>query len=443
MSRYLADYRRIIALGCPILVSQLGMIVVGFADNSMVGHYSTDALSAASFVNNVFNLAVLGCLGFTYGLTPLIGALFTIADNHGIGTMLRDGLRLNVIYALLLTAAMAVVYAFLPNLGQPEHLLPLIRPYFLLYLAGVLPIAIFNVFAQAAYALNSTKMPMWIILASNCINIFGNWVLIYGNLGVPEMGLTGAGVSTLVARWFCPVIIYLVFMRGVRYSGYKSAFKSARFSIDRRRKIFTTSLPVSLQLMLETGSFSIAAVMAGWLGAVELAAFQIILITGTLGFCVYYSFGSATSVLVANAAGAKDNMRMRQVATAGYHVTLVLCLISSAIFYFAGRFLFAIFTDDRVVLDLTITLIPPLMLYQIADATQINYSSALRGTGNVMPMLLTAFVSYAVVGVPATYILTFTFCGGMPGLVSSFSISLFCAAVMYFIYFMRTTRSLN
>ncbi len=419
------------------------MIVVGFADNSMVGHYSTDALSAASFVNNVFNLAVLGCLGFTYGLTPLIGALFTIADNHGIGTMLRDGLRLNVIYALLLTAAMAVVYAFLPNLGQPEHLLPLIRPYFLLYLAGVLPIAIFNVFAQAAYALNSTKMPMWIILASNCINIFGNWVLIYGNLGVPEMGLTGAGVSTLVARWFCPVIIYLVFMRGVRYSGYKSAFKSARFSIDRRRKIFTTSLPVSLQLMLETGSFSIAAVMAGWLGAVELAAFQIILITGTLGFCVYYSFGSATSVLVANAAGAKDNMRMRQVATAGYHVTLVLCLISSAIFYFAGRFLFAIFTDDRVVLDLTITLIPPLMLYQIADATQINYSSALRGTGNVMPMLLTAFVSYAVVGVPATYILTFTFCGGMPGLVSSFSISLFCAAVMYFIYFMRTTRSLS
>lgn len=419
------------------------MIVVGFADNSMVGHYSTDALSAASFVNNVFNLAVLGCLGFTYGLTPLIGALFTKADNHGIGTMLRDGLRLNVVYALLLTAAMAVVYALLPKLGQPEHLLPLIRPYFLLFLAGILPIAIFNVFAQAAYALNSTKMPMWIILASNCINIFGNWVLIYGNFGVPEMGLTGAGVSTLVARWFCAVVIYLVFMSGRRYCGYKSAFKSARFSTGRLRTIFTTSLPVSLQLMLETGSFSIAAVMAGWLGAVELAAFQIILITGTLGFCVYYSFGSATSVLVANAAGAKDYPRMRQVATAGYHVTLMLCLISSAIFYFAGRFLFAIFTDDRVVLDLTITLIPPLLLYQIADATQINYSSALRGTGNVMPMLLTAFVSYAVVGVPATYILTFTLAGGMPGMVTSFSISLFCAAVMYFIYFMRTTRSVS
>lgn len=419
------------------------MIVVGFADNSMVGHYSTDALSAASFVNNVFNLAVLGCLGFTYGLTPLIGALFTKADNHGIGTMLRDGLRLNVVYALLLTAAMAVVYALLPKLGQPEHLLPIIRPYFLLFLAGILPIAIFNVFAQAAYALNSTKMPMWIILASNCINIFGNWVLIYGNFGVPEMGLTGAGVSTLVARWFCAVVIYLVFMSGRRYCGYKSAFKSARFSTGRLRTIFTTSLPVSLQLMLETGSFSIAAVMAGWLGAVELAAFQIILITGTLGFCVYYSFGSATSVLVANAAGAKDYPRMRQVATAGYHVTLMLCLISSAIFYFAGRFLFAIFTDDRVVLDLTITLIPPLLLYQIADATQINYSSALRGTGNVMPMLLTAFVSYAVVGVPATYILTFTLAGGMPGMVTSFSISLFCAAVMYFIYFMRTTRSVS
>ena len=148
----------IIKLGLPILIGQLGMIIVGFADTKMVGLYSTEALASASFVNNLFNVCIFACVGFTYGLTPLIGALFSQKRLDAIGNTLRNGVIINILFALLLTAIMTVVYINLHRLGQPEELLPLIRPYFLIYLAGLIPVALFNVFAQWAYAINRTKI---------------------------------------------------------------------------------------------------------------------------------------------------------------------------------------------------------------------------------------------------------------------------------------------
>lgn len=199
-----ADYMAVLKLGLPILVGQLGMIVVGFADNIMVGRYSTAALASASFVNNLFNVAIFACVGFTYGLTPLVGALFTQKRFRAIGSLLRTGVYLNILFALLVTAVMWGLYMSVDRLGQPDELLPLIRPYFRLYLAGLVPVALFNVFAQWAYGINRTAMPMWIILGANVINLIGNYLLIYGHFGCPELGLYGAGLSTLAARWLCP-----------------------------------------------------------------------------------------------------------------------------------------------------------------------------------------------------------------------------------------------
>ena len=155
--KYKANYAAIARLGLPILVGQLGMIVVGFADNIMVGRYSTEALASASFVNNLFNVAIFGCVGFTYGLTPLIGALFS-QNRHGtIGETLRNGLLLNVLFSLVVTAVMGVLYLNVERMGQPAELMPLIKPYFLLYLSGLLPISLFNAFAQWSYGIKLTS----------------------------------------------------------------------------------------------------------------------------------------------------------------------------------------------------------------------------------------------------------------------------------------------
>lgn len=441
MSINFVRYRPIITLGFPILVGQLGGIVLAFADNIMVGHYSTPALASASFVNNVFNVAMFACMGFTYGLTPLAGALFTQKRYADIGRLMRSALLSNLLFALLIMAIMTAIWLNIGSLGQPAELLPLIRPYFLLILAGVIPVTLFSLFSQWLFAINDTSLPMWIVLGCNALNIVGNYALIYGHLGCPEMGLIGAGVSTLLSRILSMVLIMGIFFGSRRFRDYRCGFLQSRIDRSRLTKINRTSWPVALQMALESGSFSVAALMAGWLGAVSLASFQIIVITGTLGFCIYYSIGSAVSVLVANAAGVHDSDGMRRTAFAGYHVILTLAAISSAVFILLGRSIVMAFTDDPVVIEATLILLFPLILYQLGDATQINFAGALRGTANVMPMIWIAFISYVVVGIPATYILGFPLGLGTYGIVLSFSVSLFLAGALFLIYFLRFTRS--
>lgn len=438
--RYRNDYASLIRLGLPILVGQLGMIVVGFADNIMVGHYSTNALASASFVNNVFNVVIFCCIGFTYGITPIVGALFARDKKHEIGSTMRSALALNTVFSIVIMAVMTVVYFNLHRLGQPEELLPLIRPYFLIYLAGILPISVFNVFAQWSYGIRNTSLPMWIILGSNIINIIGNYLLIYGHGGFPELGLVGAGISTLFARILCPLVIIACFAFRPSNRPYREGFVRARISADALRRIWTISIPVSLQMTFESGSFTAAAVMTGWISAIDLAAFQIIVIIGTLGFCIYYSIGSAVTILVANEAGRDDRSAMRRVAWAGYHVMLTLMCISSTIFIVFARQLMEFFTEDPAVLAVASGLIIPLVIYQAGDATQINFAGALRGTSRVMPMLWIAFVSYVVFGIPATYILGFPAGMGTFGIILSFSVSLFIAGALFLYFFLRSTR---
>lgn len=434
------EYRRILLLGLPILVGQLGSIVTGFVDNIMVGRYTTEALASASFVNNVFNMALMACMGFTYGITPLVGALWARGEQSRIGGLMRNALLLNVLFALLVMAVMTGVYALLPHMNQPAELLPVIRPYFIISIIGVFPVAMFNALAQWSYGVNNSGMPMWIILATNALNVLGNYALIYGHFGLPELGLTGAGISTLASRVVAAAAILAVFFWRRTNHPYRQGFFATPLSRPTLRHVFATSFPVSLQLCFETAAFSGAAILCGMLGKIPLAAFQIIVITGTLGFCIYYAIGAAVAVRVAFHKGMDDRAGMRRSAWAGYHILLVIMTMSSLLFAFGGRTIMHAFTDDAAVLAVATSLIFPLVLYQLGDATQINFANALRGTANVRPMLWISFFSYLVIGLPSSYLLAFTCHMGTYGIVLSFSISLFTAAILFLRFFLRTTR---
>jgi MATE family multidrug resistance protein len=441
IKNFLPAYRELIKLGLPILVGQLGMIVVGFADNIMVGNYSTPALASASFVNSVFNVAVFCCLGFTYGLTPLIGALFGSDKPREIGAITRLGLWINIAYTMLISLVMGIIYLNLDHLGQPAELLPLVRPYYILFLCGMIPLAIFNAMAQWSYGINNSSLPMWIILATNILNVVGNYALIYGHFGLPELGLTGAGISTLTARVVSAVAILAFFFFDRRFSPYRLGFLHQAGRPGDARLIWRTGLPVSMQMSFESGSFTAGGIIAGLLGTAPLAAYQIIVIVGTLGFCIYYSIGSAITVKVSNASGTGNRAQMRHMAWAGYHIMLALMTTSSLIFIFGGRWLMSTFTTDPVVLSLAVSLIVPLVLYQLGDATQITFAGALRGTSQVMSMLWIAFVSYIIVGIPATYILAIPAHLGTYGIILSFSVSLLLAGALFLTHFLRATRA--
>jgi len=432
----------ILKLALPVMVSQISLILVAFADNIMVGRYSTDALAASSFVINVFNLMIFCAMGFSYGLTPIVGAMFARGEKKNIGVAVRAALRANIVMGVLLSAVMGVLFFFVENLGQPRELMPILKPYYLIFLAGLLPMAVFNVFAQWSFGVRNTSMPMWILLGANMLNIVGNYMLIYGNWGAPELGLTGAGISTLCARITAALAIMGVVFFKRSSEEYRRGFREA--AAQRLRSltgtVVRTSWPVAAQMTFETGAFSSCAIFAGWLGTVSLAAFQVTIVVSTLGFCIYYSIGTAIAVTVANDAGRGSLRDCRRSAFSGYAVMLVFAALSSAALAMFGRPLMHLFSDDTAVLALAGTVIIPLLLYQLGDATQIAFSNALRGTSKVMPMVWIAFVSYMMAGLPSTYLLAFTAGLGIYGLVLSFSVSLFLAAALFLYFFMRATR---
>ena len=191
--------------------------MLGFADTLMIGHHSTEELGAASFVNNLFTLCIIFSTGFSYGLTPVVGGFYGNRRFAEAGQALRCSLVANVLVALLLTLVMTVLYFNVERLGQPEELMPLIKPYYLVLLASLVFVMLFNGFKQFTDGITDTKTAMWILLGGNALNIVGNYILINGKLGFPEMGLLGAGISTLFSRIVMVVVFAAIVLRGRRF----------------------------------------------------------------------------------------------------------------------------------------------------------------------------------------------------------------------------------
>ena len=313
-------YRPILQLGVPIAIGQLGVIIMGFADTMMVGRFSTDALAAASFVNAVFNLFVYMMLGYSYGLTPLISSLVGQGRRAEAGGTLKYGLICNLVFALLLMVILGVGYCFIDRMGQPAEILPLVRPYYLTIGASLLFVALFNALRQFTDGISETSTGMWVILVGNVLNIAGNFVLIYGVGPFPRLGLLGAGVSTLTARIIMAVIMVALLLGRKRYAAYRQGFCQSAVRTASLLHINKQSFPISLQMGMESGAFTVSGIMAGWLGAVDLATYQVMVTLGGLGFLLYYSFGSGITIRVAHFYGQNDWSSVRSTTRAGVFI---------------------------------------------------------------------------------------------------------------------------
>ena len=237
-------YRSIIRLGSPITIGQLGIIVLSFADTMMVGRYSTDALAAASFVNNVLVIPAMLLIGFSNGLTPIVAALFARGDTKSLCTNIRVGFLQNLLLGIILTTLLIVLYFNLDKMGQPENLLPLIRDYYLITLGGVLLIAVTNVGRQIFEATGSATLSMWILLGGNTLNIIFNYLLIFGKFGFPELGLNGAGISTIGSRIVIAIAFICIMALSHRYRHIFNGAINARSDRSTARKVLQTSWPV-------------------------------------------------------------------------------------------------------------------------------------------------------------------------------------------------------
>lgn len=410
---------------------------MGFADTLMVGRYSTTALASAAFVNNVFNLVIFLLIGYSYGLTPIISSLYGKGEHANAGGKLKQAIAANALFGLMLMAIMGVLYFYVDRMGQPEELLPTIRPYYLVVLSSMVFIMLVNTLRQFTDGTTDTATGMWALLAGNALNIVGNYLLIYGIGPFPELGLLGAGLSTLFARFVTAAILACNVVWRKRYLPFRQGFGRASLRLREILAINKISLPISLQMGMEAGAFSLSAVMAGWLGKIDLAAYQVVVTVGTLGFMFYYSFGAGMSIRVGTFTGMDDWPRLRLATRAGCHILCVIAALSSLTFIFLTEPLVNIFSTDPAVIGVAVSLIGPLVLYQFGDAMQICFANALRGTGQVMSMMWIAFVSYVVVGLPSGYILGFPLGLGIHGIFLAFAIGLFVAATLFYINYRK------
>ena len=430
-------YKALFKLGIPIVIGQLGMIVLGFADTLMIGHHGTDDLAAASFVNNMFNLVIIFATGFSYGLTPIVGSLFGSGNREAIGRTLKNSLWANGMVALLLCGLMGALYLNIHRLGQPEELLPLMRPYYLVLLVSVLFVMLFNAFKQFADGITDTQTPMWILIGGNVLNIVGNWVLIYGHLGFPELGLFGAGIATLVSRILMFVVFILIFLSAKQYAPYRKGFFQGRLNRSDFKQLNILGWPVGLQMGMETASFSLATIMVGWLGATALAAHQVMLTIGQLGYMIYYGMAAAVAVRVSNFHGQNDKTGVQHSANAGFHIILCLAVCLSVSLFFLRNEIGGWFTDNDEVTLMVASLIVPFIIYQFGDGMQCTYSNALRGIADVKPVMYIAFIAYFIISLPAGYLFGFVFDWGLTGIWLSFPFGLTSAGLMFWFRFRK------
>lgn len=442
-TRYKEEYKALGRLGFPVLLTQLGVILMSFADTMMVGAYGVNQLAASAFVNNIFLIPMVMLSGLAAGITPLVGALFARQDSYEAGRTVRAGLQINALVSLIFTAVMVVLYFFLDKFGQPEELLPVIRPYYITLLFTLLPMALFNAFTQTSNGITDTRTPMWFVLGSIALNILGNYLLIFGKCGLPELGLTGAGIATAVARFAGFVGIVWVYLRARRYRPYRAGLCDGAKLGMLRKRVWVTSYPVMIQTGVEMSLWSMGAVVCGWFGKVQLAAYQVVNTIGQLGFMTYMSFGVAVSIRVANYSGLSDREGVVRSARAGFIMNLLLATLASAAMIVWAHPLIALFTSDAEVVATAELFVVPLVLYQYLDAAQLTYINAIRGTSYVRPLLWIALISYIVVGIPSLLIFSVTFQWESIGAYYSFNVALLSAALLAYTIFRSQTKPKN
>lgn len=425
------------------MLGQACVIILAFADNIMIGWHSVNELAASSFVNNVMNFFILTELGFASGMTPIIGAFHGNGNVKGVGSTVRNGLLVNGIIGLIGLILLAVIYLFIDSFGQEPELLPLIRPYFVIVGISIIFALGFNVLKQFTDGICKPVVSMLFLMGGNVLNIFGNWVLIYGKLGCPELGLMGAGLSTLISRILMLLCFVLYIFKSEQFKAYAQAIKEALFSRVKMRHIFNMGYPVAIQMGLEASTFSFSAIMVGWISVTALAAHQVAITISQLFFLMMQGLSFALSILVSNCYGIKDYAGIHAYVKRGILMIFGTSLFLSILLYIFRYPAVGMFTDSPEVAEIAVVLFYVLFAYQIGDGIQLCFANVLRGLQDVKPIMYAAFVSYYLIAIPVAYVLGFKAGLGAVGVWLGFPIGLTLAGLFFYARYRSDMRRLT
>lgn len=432
------DIRSTIALAAPIAASQVSDMLTLAVDLIMVGSLGTLPLAAVTLAGTSSTMVLLFGIGFTIAMTPEIATRMARGDTQGAAACAQTGSKMSMIVAAGLVAVLLAVSPWLEVLGAPADVTAMAIPYFRWYVLSFLFRLGFGTIKQTSEALGNSRMPMMIAIAANVLNVVFNWVFIYGNLGMPAMGAEGAGFATFLSRVAAVVLGLLVWQRTSLFAPLRAQGRQS-LSRDERKAMLVTGASIGLQITLEVMAFALGGIMVAWLGAVPLAAHQVVLNLASITFMGALGLSSAATVRVASALGSGGVGDVRRAAYVAIGIVVAFELLTALLFVLLRHDLPLLYSSDPLVLALASQLLLFAAAFQLFDGLQVVGMGILRGLNDTTVPAIMSFVAYIVLCIPLGYIAAFPLGLGAHGIWIGYVIGLTIASVAYLLRFSAIT----
>jgi MATE family multidrug resistance protein len=430
----LAQAKKTWTLAFPIILGEVAQMSLGIIDTAMVGAVSYKQLAAAALVMSVINIPYVFGIGITISVSQMVSMAHGRRDGKLVSHYLYNGFWLCAISAVIISLAIELSKNILFHLDQDPTVARLALPYLQIMGWSVIPMLLFLALKQFTDGLERTKTAMILSLSAIPINVFLNWLLIYGNWGFPRMELTGAGWATFITR----VLIFIVLGLIVLYHRTFRRYVAVRSIVWKLRwqtikELLEIGIPSSFQITMEAGAFAISGILIGTIGAVEQAAHQIALSLASLTFMVSMGLSQASSIRTSNTFGRKDWPLISEIGKSTLVMALIYGTFCAAIFILFRYQLPYVFNDDKEVVSMAEYLLLFAALFQISDSTQSISAGLLRGIKDVKIPTFFIAIAYWAIGIPVGCLLAFYYNMGAAGIWMGFITGLtFSAAFLSF-----------
>lgn len=422
------ELREMVRLAAPIVLVNIGMQSMGVVDAIMLGRVSATALAAGALGNFYFFVTSIVGIGILMALDPVIAQAVGARDERAISRGIQRGVLLTLLVAGVMSAIFLPAGMVLGALRQPAEVVPLATGYVLWSIPGLLPFFAFNMMRQVLQAMSRLLPIVVAVFVANVVNVFLNWVLVFGHLGFAPGGVVGSSQGTAISRWVMAFVLLAFAWPVLRPRLIPWLPESWRLAPLRR--MLALGLPVGLQFFAEAGAFGLVTVMAGWMGTVTLAGHEIALNLAALTFMVPMGVAAAAAVMVGHAIGAGDVAASRRDAVAALAVGVGFMAVMAIIFSLIPGPLAHAFTIDGPTRLVAATLIPIAAVFQVFDGTQVVCASILRGAGDTRVPMVLHILSFWAVGIPLGALVAFRFDGGAAGLWWGLTAGLAAAAML-------------
>jgi MATE family multidrug resistance protein len=441
--KYTAHYKTNLALAGPVMLSQLGHVMVGVTDNLMVGQVGVEALDGAAVANSVFIIFMVFGVGVSFGMTPLIAQADGQNNGSEISSVLKHGLLLNSILGFILFGLAIGSTSLLDYMGQSSEVVELARPYLWVVGASILPFMLFQTFRQYAEGLSLTKPAMYISLVANLLNVVLNYILIFGKMGFEPMGLLGAGIATLISRIVMAIAMFILVIQHNKLKGYYRYMSQCNIQFVKIKELLQIGVPSGLQFIFEVSAFAFASIMAGWISITDQAAHQIAISLASISYMIASGIGAAATIRVGNQLSKKDYTTLRTVGYSSFSMGIYFMAFAGIVFALGRHFLPSLYIDEPEVLEIAATLMIIAVMFQLSDGVQVVGLGTLRGMSDVkIPTMITLF-AYWVIGLPVAYYLGFTLDMGVEGIWYGLFIGLSVSAALLLARFNSLTKALQ